>query len=51
MSPEPKSYLNQYSPMHASAVKTMDVTMMATGRVAMNIPHLKEDTRESHKLI
>ena len=35
------SYLNQNSPMHANAVKTMDVTMMTMGRVAMNFPHLK----------
>ena len=36
------SYLNQNSPMHASAVTTMDVTMMTTGRVAINFPHLQE---------
>ena len=38
------SYLNQNSPMHANAVKTMDVTMMTIGRVAMNFPHLKKDS-------
>ena len=37
------SYLNQNRPMHASAVTTMDATMMTTGRVAINFPHLQEN--------